>query len=242
MRWIRIVLVAGMVLCGRQAYGMRIYFASVELDGRQILKADCADDGLASPYLVWRNLSTTVFQPCDGSGVQPRDVPPAEAVLRGDIVVRVEYGAAERAQELRLLAHPEGWVIDSEWVRNHGPAGDLETELRELEAQRRYYRWEETKLPLAVVLAGLALLLAVLCLVRLGWSKIPNWLLPCSLLVLILCSVSAGLAWSTPSWADRNAVAQVYWADGDALGFLMAAWLIVRRRRGGMREGRDPNR
>ena len=229
MRWIRIVVVVGMVLCSRQAHGMRLYWASVELDGRRILEADCGDDGLPSPYLVWRSLSTIPLRPCvgfDGYVVHPERDQATVAILRGDIVVRLEYGATESTRELRLRAHPEGWVIDPEWVRNHGPEGDLDVETRKLEELRRHDHWEETKLPLAVVLAGCALLLAMLCLGRLWWPTVPNWLLPCTLLVLILCIASAGLAWKTPSWASRNAVVQVYWADAAALGFVMAVWLI----------------
>src|SRR5688572_2999138 len=86
------LLVAAAVLgAGTTASAARLLTATVELDGRVVLRTHYADDARPPAGLVWRYLGREPgFAAVAAVPADPAD--PLRAALRGDVVVRVLHG------------------------------------------------------------------------------------------------------------------------------------------------------
>jgi hypothetical protein len=130
--------------------GFRVVPMSVKLDGKEILVGRTGDNGYAGPYTVWRYLKTRPLSPVQGYAVHAEPERPLEAVLRGKLVVNVNYSVDRAVSELKLIRRQENsqeWYVDPDWVERVGPLGDPAEEERKIAAGDEINRkqWEEIK-------------------------------------------------------------------------------------------------
>ncbi len=101
----------------------------VTLDGKQILLSASGDNGTPGPGTVWRYLKTTPLSPRDGFKVLPLPDQPLIALLKGKVVVEVNYGGKVETSELKLIrkrVDNDSWHIDPDWVEANGPPKEPE--------------------------------------------------------------------------------------------------------------------
>jgi hypothetical protein len=126
------------------AQAARFLDVSVEREGKPILQGVTEDADILPLKSVtgWRSLTKTHLSPVSGASVQPEPDRPLLAVLRGNIVVKLEWAGrfvrAVEASELKLTresASSNKWYLDPAWVKANDPPGDLE---QEAQAERNH--------------------------------------------------------------------------------------------------------
>lgn len=167
-----------LVLCAGSlpatALGVRFTSITVELNGERVLEGMAGDNGLPGPYTVWRYLNKRSLRPVDGFTVQPEGDSPSKAVLRGDVLVKVRYGAEVRTAELPLIAAPDGWLIDPAWVEANGPAGNAADEARKVKAYRERQARERYLAQVAVFVVGVVCVAALVGLAYVASRRIAR--------------------------------------------------------------------
>lgn len=168
----------------------RIISIDIDVDGKPALHGQWADDGFAGKLTVWRYLKLAVLHPVTGFKFAGE----GNAILKGDIVVRIRYGAEARTRELRLKAAPkEGWLIDPDWVEANGPPGDPGEEQRRVAAIRAEHRAERSAYHLgsmaaigAAAASWAACLALLACVIAGHRGQGLNWLLVAAVALAIL--------------------------------------------------------
>src|SRR5262249_36960781 len=88
--------------CAPPAWAKRVVDAEVKLDGMVVLTAGGGDDGKPG-HDVWGYLKRYEFRPAERFSVTPETKDPLKAVLRGEIVVQIDYGGEARTTSLKLV-------------------------------------------------------------------------------------------------------------------------------------------
>jgi len=203
--WVLFALTAlGFCLTARPAQAARFITISVELDGKPLLWGHKTDDGIPGieTVFVWRYLTNAPLSPETGASIRPEPDRPLEALLRGNLVVKLEHGTARtvQASELKLTrrsAESDEWYLDPAWVESNDPPGDPVEEAREI-AQARFIDALRIPSTLATVLAiGLGWILGlaawVLTLMR-RYRLLAKWLAAAALAVCLGGFASSSLS------------------------------------------------
>src|SRR5262245_5697894 len=242
-------VLAGVCVClwPAPAWALRVISISVELDGKVVLSGDWGDSGYASPYLVWRYLRTAPLRPVQGFAVKPDPERPFEAVIRGKIRVKVQYGAEAGASELKLERNnkfEEQWLIDSKWVEENGPPGDPVAEENKLSARLADHASERTAyrrgsfltIGFAAVSALASLTALLLCLAQWLGRGGSRGLLTCSAGAAVTFAALA-VVWrflDTPLFPDdeRSYELRIYavYAAAISAGVAVFCWIMGLRR------------
>jgi hypothetical protein len=173
--WVLFALtVLGLCLTAMPAQAARFITLSVELDGKPLLGGHKTDDGIPGlkTVFVWRYLKSAPLYPEAEASIRPEPDRPLEALLRGNLVVKLEHARQTartvQASELKLTrqsAESNQWYLDPAWVESNDPPGDPVEEAREI-AQARFIDALRMPSTLATVLAiGLGWILGLAALV-----------------------------------------------------------------------------
>jgi len=220
----------------------RVISLSVELNGKQVLWGGSGDDGVPRPYTVWRYLKTTPLKQVEGFPVPTKLKDPSEGFLKGDIVVKVQYGAEARATELRLKSAPGGgWLIDPQWVEVNGPPGDAVEEERQITTRRAFNRsrreayLRDSFLAVGSAAASWVGCLTVLAVLFIGKSR--PWLKWVCVAALVTGGIA--VAWrfiGSPYFPDDERAYELrsyaMWAGAVSSGLAVVTWFFACRRKG----------
>lgn len=175
---LRVAFICGLLLANTAApaYAARLVRISVEQDGKLILESHSGDDGFETPYLVWRQLKGAQLTPVNGFSLAPDPGEADSAVLRGRIIVDVQYGDRVETNELPLVLAAGKWHVEPAWVESHGPVGNLAEEQKKTDASRmetlgRDLRFSPRWLALSGFAAIVVLCLILVLIVAISWRR-----------------------------------------------------------------------